>query len=115
MSSPHVFGDDARLPRDPRAVEEQPGTYLLTLYVTGLSPHSSRAVTNAKRICNRYLPERHRLRIVDLYQQPELAQGMQIIAAPTLVRELPLPQRRIVGDLSDEARVLRGLELEGGP
>lgn len=86
-------------------------TYLLRLYVTGRSPHSTRAVENLKRICEEYLAGRYRLEVVDLYQQPELAKGKQIIAAPTLVKELPEPVRRILGDMSNEERVLAGLDI----
>lgn len=93
--------------------DARPATYVLRLYVTGLSIHSSRAVANVKRLCETHLGDRYDLKIIDLYQQPEFARGQQIIAAPTLVKELPLPQTRIIGDLSDEARVLRGLNIEG--
>lgn len=88
--------------------------YILRLYVTGRSSNSSRAVANVKRICDAHLSGRCDLRIIDLYQQPHLARGQQIIAAPTLVKERPLPLKRIVGDMSDERRVLRGLDLALG-
>jgi circadian clock protein KaiB len=88
--------------------------YILRLYVTGRSSNSSRAVANVKRICDAHLSGRCDLRIIDLYQQPHLARGQQIIAAPTLVKERPLPLKRIVGDMSDEGRVLFGLDLALG-
>lgn len=89
--------------------------YLLRLYVTGLTPRSSRAVRNLKAVCDEYLAGRYDLEVIDIYQQPALARGEQIIAAPTLIKKLPLPVRRIIGDLSDRERVLVGLDLFSGP
>lgn len=86
-------------------------TYVLRLYVTGSSPQSLRAIANVKRLCDEHLKGRYELAIVDLYQQPQLAEGEQIIAAPTLVKKLPLPLRRIIGDMSDSTRMLVGLDL----
>jgi circadian clock protein KaiB len=85
--------------------------YVLRLYVTGLTPNSTRAITNAKAFCEKHLQGRYDLQIIDLYQRPKLAKGEQIIAAPTLIKKLPLPLRRLVGDLSQEANVLLGLDL----
>ncbi|TPG67586.1 circadian clock KaiB family protein [Hymenobacter nivis] len=92
-----------------------PAEYAFDLYVTGATPNSTRAVRNIKEICEQYLPGRYALRILDLYQQPHLAQQEQIVAAPTLVRVRPLPQRRLVGDLSDRATVLVALGLPPAP
>lgn len=89
--------------------------YVLRLYVTGTSALSSRAIANIKAICESRLEGRYQLEIVDLYQEPELARGQQILAAPTLVKQLPLPLRRLVGDLSNTRRVLLALGLEGLP
>jgi circadian clock protein KaiB len=89
--------------------------YKLRLYVTGLTPRSSRAVSNLKAVCDEYLAGRYDLEVIDLYQQPVLARGEQIIAAPTLIKKLPLPMRRIIGDLSDREHVLIGLDLFSGP
>ena len=86
--------------------------YVLRLYVTGATPQSVRAIANVKKICEEYLKGRYELEVVDLYQQPQLAQGEQIIAAPTLIKKLPLPLRRIIGDMSESERVLVGLELK---
>lgn len=86
-------------------------TYLLRLYVTGYTPNSVRAIENIKKICEEYLKGRFELEVVDLYQKPHLAQGEQIIAAPTLIKKLPLPLRRIIGDMSNTERVLVGLDL----
>lgn len=89
--------------------------YVLRLYVTGMTPRSARAVANLQAICTEYLDGRYDLEVVDIYQQPALAKGEQIIAAPTLIKKLPLPARRIIGDMSDRARVLLGLDLPSGP
>lgn len=88
-----------------------PTQYDLCLYVTGMTPRSVRAIENVRTFCRKHLEGRHTLRIFDLYQQPSLAREEQLIAAPTLVKRTPLPQRRLVGDLSDQERVLAGLGL----
>ncbi len=85
--------------------------YVLRLYITGTTPQSLRAIENVRKICEQHLDGYYRLDIVDLYQQPELAQGEQIVAAPTLVKQLPLPVRRVLGDMSKTERVLVGLGL----
>ena len=87
--------------------------YLLRLYVTGMTPRSTEAIARTKEICEEYLEGRYELEVIDIYQQPTLAKGEQIIAAPTLIRKLPLPLRRLVGDLSNKERVLLGLDLRG--
>jgi len=86
---------------------------VLRLYVTGMTPRSARAVENVRAICERYLRGRYDLEVIDVYQQPTLAKGEQIVAAPTLIRKLPLPLRRVIGDLSDTDKVLLGLDLPG--
>lgn len=83
----------------------------LRLYVAGTTPRSARALENITRLCEERLPGRHRLEVIDLYQQSDLAKAAQIVAVPTLVREAPLPVRRIIGDLSDRERLLAGLDL----
>ncbi len=85
--------------------------YVLRLYVTGATPRSVRAIASIKRICEEHLHGRYSLKVVDVYQQPVLAKGEQIIAAPTLVKYLPLPLRRIIGDMANPHRVLLGLDL----
>ncbi len=85
--------------------------YILRLYVTGTTPRSVRAIANVKRLCEEYLHGYYALEVIDLYQQPELAAGEQIIAAPTLVKKLPLPVQRVLGDMSKTERVLIGLGL----
>jgi len=85
--------------------------YVLTLYVTGMTARSRRAIDNVRAICEAHLHGRYELEVIDIYQQPVLAKGDQIIAAPTLIKRLPLPLRRIIGDMSTTERVLVGLDL----
>jgi circadian clock protein KaiB len=85
--------------------------YVLRLYVTGMTARSARAIENLQAICDEYLHGRCDLDIVDIYQQPHLTRGDQVIAAPTLIKKLPLPVRRLVGDLSNRERVVRALDL----
>jgi circadian clock protein KaiB len=91
--------------------ERRNGKYVLRLYVAGSTPRSSRAITNIKTICETYLKGRYVLTVVDLYEHKERAQEDQIMVAPTLIRQSPLPVRRLVGDLSQTGRVLMALEL----
>ena len=95
------------------AVLSKPDTtrYVLRLYVVGMTPKSTRAIINTKAICEEHLRGRYELEVVDVYQQPILAQGEQILAVPALVKKLPLPLRILVGDLSNTERVLLGLDL----
>lgn len=86
--------------------------YLLRLYVTGSTPKSMHAIANIKKICEEYLKGRYDLEVIDLYQNPGLAKGEQIIAAPTLIKKLPVPLQRIIGDMSDTERLLVGLDLQ---
>jgi circadian clock protein KaiB len=83
----------------------------LRLYVAGQTPKSLAALTNLKRICADYPGKKYRIEVIDLLKDPKLAHGDQIIAIPTLVRNLPTPMRKIIGDLSDTERVLVGLDL----
>jgi circadian clock protein KaiB len=86
----------------------------LRLYVAGQSPKSLRAFANLMRICEEHLDSRYDVEIVDLLESPQLAAGDEIVAIPTLVRRLPEPMRKIIGDLSDSDRVLVGLQLRPG-
>ena len=107
-------------PRNIRALFERAGhppggeRYILRLYVTGMTSRSSRAVGNLRAICDEYLEGRYELEVIDIYQQPVLTKGEQIVAAPTLIKKLPLPMRRIIGDMSNRERVLLGLDLIRG-
>ena len=87
------------------------GRYILRLYVAGLMPKSTLAIANIKKICEENLQGQYELEVIDLYQRSQLAQGDQIIAVPTLIKKLPPPLRRIIGDMSDTERVLVGLDL----
>jgi circadian clock protein KaiB len=96
------------------AVHPNPGNdqkYVLRLYVTGTTHRSQDANKNIKKICEDELKGRYELEVVDVYQQPELAREGQILAAPTLIRQLPLPLRKLVGDMSDKDKVILGLEI----
>jgi len=95
-----------------RALQQQSNErYVLRLYTTGMTPRSMRAVESIKAICEEHLKGRYELEIIDIRQHPVLARGDQIIAAPTLIKRLPEPLRRLIGDLSDSERVLLGLDL----
>jgi circadian clock protein KaiB len=85
--------------------------YVLRLYVTGSTSHSNRAISNIRKICEEHLEGRYDLEVVDISQHPSLAEGEQIIAAPTLIKKLPLPLRRFIGDMSQTDRILIGLDL----
>jgi circadian clock protein KaiB len=87
------------------------GHYILRLYVAGLMQKSTLAIGNMKKICEENLKGQYELEVIDLYQQPQLAQGDQIVAVPALIKKLPAPLRRIIGDMSDTERVLVGLDL----
>lgn len=87
------------------------GHYNLRLYVAGKTPKSVAALANLKKICEEHLAGRYRIEVVDLLENPQLAAGDQILALPTLVRRLPPPLKRIIGNLSDSERVLVGLDL----
>ena len=96
---------------DALALESQPGRYRLRLFVSGSTPRSTRAIQNIRALCEANLRGRYDLEVIDIYQHPEQAKPEQIIVTPTLVRALPLPLRRVIGDLSDKERVLVGLEI----
>jgi len=85
--------------------------YILQLFVTGILPNSTRAIVNSKAICEKYLNGRYELEIIDIYQQPSLALTEQIIAVPVLIKKFPLPEERMIGDLSNVEKVLQGLHL----
>jgi circadian clock protein KaiB len=85
---------------------------LLRLYVAGQTPKSLAAISNLKRICTEHLNDRYRIEVIDLAKNPALARDHQILAIPTLVRSLPPPIRKIIGDLSDTERVVIGLDLQ---
>jgi len=86
--------------------------YILRLFITGATSRSMQAISNLKKICEEYLEGKYELEVIDLYLHPLLAKEEQIIAAPTLIKKLPLPFRRIIGDMSNEEKVLMGLDLK---
>ena len=97
-----------------KAGEDEPGAvefWDLRLYVAGQTPKSVTAIANLKRLCEEHLPGRHRIEVVDLMENPRLARTDQILAIPTLVRTLPNPIRKVIGDLSNSERVLVGLDI----
>ena len=99
----------------PLLAQPQNGKYVLRLYVAGSTPQSSRAITNIKTICETHLKDRYALTVVDLYEHKDRAQDDQIEVAPTLIRRVPLPVRRLFGDLSHTERVLEALDLPSVP
>jgi circadian clock protein KaiB len=86
--------------------------YALRLYITGQTPRSLQSVENLRALCDKYIPNQFDLEVVDIYQQPAMAAAGQIIAAPTLIKSMPLPLRRLVGDFSDQNRVILGLDIK---
>jgi circadian clock protein KaiB len=102
------------VPVGPFPSAEEPETWRLRLYVAGQSPKSLRAFANLMRICEEHLDSRYDIEVVDLLENPQLAAGDEIVAIPTLVRRLPAPMRKIIGDLSDSDHVLVGLQLRPG-
>lgn len=108
-------------PPDTVAIQVDPSSlptaekYILRLYVTGMTSRAARAIENLRAFCEKHLSGRYELQIIDIYQQPELARTEQIVAVPTLIKKLPLPLRRLIGDMSDEQRVLVGLDILPNP
>lgn len=96
-------------------MEELLSKYLLTLYVTGNSPRTKIAIDNLNRICSQELEGRYELEIIDVLENPQRAEDERILATPTLIKQLPPPLRRVIGDLSDKEKVLLGLEVSAAP
>ena len=96
---------------DSRHSQKSTNEYVLRLFITGATPNSIRAVTNIKQICEQHLVGRYCLEIIDVYQQEDVAEREQLIALPLLVKKQPLPERRMIGDLSDTQKVLKSLGL----
>jgi circadian clock protein KaiB len=93
------------------AAEPEAARYRLQLFVTGTTPRSARAIQNLRTICEEYLPDRYDLKVIDIYQHPEQVKVEQIVVTPTLVKQFPLPLRKLIGDLSDTKRVLDALDI----
>jgi circadian clock protein KaiB len=103
--------DDTRLFEDALAAGPQAKQYLLRLFVSGSTPRSSRAVQNIRALCEERLLGHYELQVIDIYQHPEFVKPEQILVTPTLVKKLPLPLRKIIGDLSDKAKLLVALDI----
>jgi len=98
----------------PRTRERRPERWILRLYVAGNTARGSEALRNLEAVCEEHLAGRYKIEVVDLLKQPQLARGDQIVALPTLVRRLPPPMKKIIGDLSNQERLLVGLDLRRG-
>ena len=94
------------------AAKRDRAKYVLRLYVTGMTPKSTLAIANVRKLCEKHLADCYELKVIDIYQQPKLARGEQIIATPTLIKKQPLPLRRLIGDMSDTERFLAGIDLK---
>ena len=94
--------------RSKKAAKEK---YVLRLYVTGMTERSMRAIQNIKKICEDHLKGRYHLEVIDIYREPTLAKGDQIIATPTLIKKLPVPIRQFIGEMAETERILLGLDL----
>ncbi|HEV8505690.1 MAG TPA: circadian clock KaiB family protein [Chitinophagaceae bacterium] len=97
--------------KSPYKEKELGSAFIFRLYVTGASPNSSRAISNVKNLFETHLKDQYELNIIDVYQQPQVAKTVDIIALPLLVRKMPLPERRLIGDMSDHAKVIKSLGL----
>jgi circadian clock protein KaiB len=93
-------------------IKKEDEKYVLHLYVAGMGPKSIRAMDNIKRICEEYMPGKYQLEVIDIYQHPVFAKEGQIVAAPTLIKELPPPLRKLIGSMEDTERVLVGMDLK---
>ncbi len=108
-----IYGIKDSIEAFEKAIENtENGKYVLRLYVAGMGPKSMQAIDNIKRILEEYLPDRYQLEIIDIYQNPIFAKDGQIVAAPTLIKELPPPLRKLIGSMSDTERVLVGMDLK---
>jgi circadian clock protein KaiB len=97
---------------DLKRMSKPPPEYELRLYITGATPNSVKAIANIRNICESFLKDRYALQIIDVYQNAPMAQQEQIIALPLLVKKLPLPERKLIGDLSETEKVLKALGVE---
>jgi len=103
--------EDASHALEKAAAKQARESYVLKLYVAGMSARSEAAIRSITEVCETHLQGRYTLEIVDIYQHPELARGEQIIAAPTLIKKLPLPLRKLIGNMADREKVIVGLDL----
>lgn len=98
--------------RNAKKTHDKRVVYSLRLYITGQTPRSANSIRNLREVCDEFLEGRFELEVIDLYRRPELAREAQVVAAPTLVKRLPLPLRKLVGDLSNKSEVLLGLDIK---
>jgi circadian clock protein KaiB len=110
MTKKRPMSDTEVLEAAARAAQQQ--KYVLRLYVAGVTPRSQEAIRTVTAICKEYLAGRCELEVIDIYQQPTLAKGEQIIAAPTLIKKLPAPLRKVIGNMADRDKILVGLDLK---
>jgi len=112
----HVAKDEpAPVPAEGSAGSAEPSKFRLKLFVAGADSRAQAAIANLRRICDEELPGRYELEIIDVLEQPEEAEHARILATPTLIKQLPPPLRRVIGDLSDRDRLLLGLEIRSSP
>lgn len=111
--APSPAGPEAGLAR--ATARRSRARYVLRLYVAGMTPRSIAAIRQVTAVCDGHLKDRYDLEVIDIYRQPTLARGEQIIAAPTLIKRLPAPLRRLIGDMADAERILIGLDLKARP
>jgi circadian clock protein KaiB len=104
--------EEALTKREGAGTNKTGGKYILKLYITGMTPRSQEALRNIQKVCREHLADNYELEVIDIYQQPTLAKGDQIIAVPTLIKKLPVPLRRMIGDLSQEDRIIMGLDIK---
>src|SRR6478735_4897293 len=101
--------------KSPETVNNKNGDkkeFVFHLFITGASPNSVRAINNVKHLCEEHMAGRYELQIIDVYQQPSIAQKEQIIALPLMIRKHPLPERRLIGDMSETTKILKTLGIE---
>lgn len=103
---------DAKAQLEEALAKSKTQKYVLRLYVSGMTAKSTRAIDNIRKICDEYLPGRYELEVIDIFKHPEQARSEQVIAAPTLIKKLPLPLRRYIGDLSSSEKLMVGLEIK---
>ena len=95
-----------------KAILGEPKEFVFHLFITGASPNSVRAINNLKQLCEAHMAGRYELQIIDVYQQPGIAEKEQIIALPLMIRKYPLPERRLIGDISETTKILKTLGIE---
>jgi circadian clock protein KaiB len=111
IRNPDAYPDETLREFEQLVSDLSPPKYVFRLYVAGNTVRSTQAITNVRRICERYLAGFYELEVIDVYQSPGATKESDIVALPTLIKELPLPPKRFIGDMSDEERIVVGLKL----